>query len=279
MRPLKKNIDGFTMYLDEMLTGTSGSLATMHHIEPELMWMFKHECRGGLGIDAGASIGDTTLPMAKYLKRVIAFEPDKRSWKLLKRNIEANKLQNRVEARYCALSDKCGESIIFINRHSDKSTLHKSRDGTYKENIVPTITLDSMDVLPDFIKMDIEGFEVEAILGGLNCLKKAKLCKLLIDVHPDTYSETHDFNTVLNNLMSFGFHFRYLISAGKAIPEPFKYKGYKPQMIFKYGEYERGLYDNVSQDDCFSFCALPQTQLYDGKMVNKIVRTALLVKE
>jgi FkbM family methyltransferase len=276
---MKRNIDGFIMYLDNSLTGTSGSLASIGHIEPELMWIFKHECCGELGIDAGASIGDTTLPMAKYMNKVIAFEPDRRSWKLLVKNIEANQMSGRVSVHCSALSDKCEEKIIYMNRHSDKSTLHGFRDGTYKERTVTTVTLDSLNVSPSFVKIDIEGFEIEALRGGKNCLRDAKQCKLLIDIHPDTYSDSHDFGRSLNDLFSLGFRFKYLVSAAKAVPEPFEKQGYKPKKVFEYAGYQRGLYDCVSQEDSFSFCALTQSQMFDGKLINKIIRTALLVKK
>src|SRR5262245_14603157 len=68
--------------------------------EPEVVNVIGHFVEpGDLVIDAGASLGFFTVLLAKIVGDsgiVLAFEPEARSYDLLKRNIEENRLTNTV---------------------------------------------------------------------------------------------------------------------------------------------------------------------------------------
>ncbi len=111
-------------------------------------------------IDAGASPGDFTIYASKLVGgkgKVICFEPDINGFKLLLNNIELNKLKN----------------VIAIN----KGLWSKERTLNFGSQKINVVTLDSelkklgVDRV-DFIKMDIEGAEIESIKGCKDTLKK-----------------------------------------------------------------------------------------------------------
>jgi len=285
----------FKMYLDPLKRGISGQLFGQGYREPCFMWIIKREAKGNLGLDIGANLGYVTLHLAQNMKKVIAIEPDKRPLKLLKKNIKINNFSNKVEIMNCALSDKGGKEIIYLskkrpnlNTFCDSGFLKKSKDFKEKKNI-SVMTLDDMNLSPNFIKMDIEGYEVNVIEGGINTLKKQKECKLLIEVHPQYYNGERDFSKILEKLYSIGFTSKYVVSAGGECPDLFKKRGYSPIKTFVDGEHKRGIFCNISKKDVIDFCAYPNVQEYEytdsdsGKTIKKvskkIARSLLMVKQ
>jgi FkbM family methyltransferase len=121
-------------------------------------------------LDVGANIGNHVLIIADYSKRVIAFEPVGFIYEVLEKNIVQNHADN-VEPVNVGLSDQTGKAEIFIpdNANLGSSTLEKADGAGYRLTIGTVVgdqyiaqhTIESID----FIKMDVEGHEVPAILG------------------------------------------------------------------------------------------------------------------
>jgi len=286
-KSLIMKIGKFKMHLDPLKRGISSSLWGQGYREPCFMWIIKDEAKGKLGIDIGANLGYVTLHMCNNLDKVIAIEPDKSVRKLLKRNIKENNFQKKVKIYNFAVSDKDGEETIYLFRkHPNLNTLCNTKDmkkSLKKDYLgkkkVETKKIDSLGLFPDFMKMDLEGYEVEAIRGSMKTLKSVKHCKLLIEVHPQFYNKDRDFSKIMINLFNMGFYAKYIVSAGSECPNLFKQKGYKPFKVFKDEERKRGIFKDISQDDAISFCAFQHEHKEpNGKIGKKVARAILLVK-
>lgn len=139
-------------------------------------------------IDAGAFIGNFSVLASRLVGkngRVIAFEPDK---------IVADKLRKRVKKMKL-------NNIIVVNKGLGKTnkkiTAYSNRPGelslTYKQknSAIQTINLTSIDSFLEkhkigkvnFIKMDIEGAEIEAIKGAIKTIKKCFPCFAIASYH------------------------------------------------------------------------------------------------
>jgi len=282
MKIKNKNIDGFQMSLYKNVAGISSDLLAGGIREPEFMWILKNEAKGELAIDIGANIGYTTLYLCQRMNRVIAIEPDKRSRKLLKLNIKNNGFSDKTSIHNFAISDKKGEHKIYYAPKPNLTTLNKPVNSIAKhiKGVIKTKTIDQLGILPDFVKMDIEGFEVEALLGGMDTFNKTPHCKILLEVHPQFYSEEHNFASVLEKLVSIGYRFKYITSAGISCPTRFKEKGYSPFSIFKCGEWERGIFRDIKSEDAIDFSTNRYTEFVPelNKATNKIVRAIMLEK-
>lgn len=128
--------------------------------------MKQHGC--DLFLDIGANIGYYSLIIAKegLAKRIIAFEPDERNRLQLGTNILLNHLTDKIEIMAKAVTAATG-TVKFLP-FSETSTGQSHIGEGQNSIVVDGVCLD--DLIRDkdlkiFIKMDIEGHELEAIRG------------------------------------------------------------------------------------------------------------------
>jgi len=157
----------------------------------EKQFLNKLDLQNKIVYDVGALEGIMTLFFARIVGegKVVAFEPNPQNFSMIKRNISVNNLTNVLLSNYAiGKKDETIDFIVpkyfrghgsFINRYqmSKNSFCYKvkvtSVDNLIKKNNYP---------VPDFIKLDIEGFELFA-LEGMKSLLQNKKPKLFIEVH------------------------------------------------------------------------------------------------
>ena len=137
-------------------------------------------------LDIGANVGSFTVPFARKVGdsgKVLAFEPQSMLANMLGANAVIN-LMPRIFVQPYAVGDVEGfvqlDSIDYFSKDSNfgaYSFKNGPIDSSRAERI-PQKTLDSMfganDPCPNFIKMDIEGMEYEAMLGAKHMIKRCK---------------------------------------------------------------------------------------------------------
>lgn len=129
-------------------------------------------------LDVGANIGLSSLCMLDIFSQaeVVAFEPSKESFTLLSQNIEMNGLKDRVRLEELAVGDQEGElGFDFNPDFAAGSRLSADAAGSYR---VKVVTLDGYLEKAggrlDFIKIDVEGYEIAALHGARRTLAKDK---------------------------------------------------------------------------------------------------------
>jgi len=243
---------------------------------------------GDIVCDIGANIGLVTLIMNKLVGksgRVYAIEPSAVNNVVLCKNVDLNGYASRTIVEKFGVSDADGD-IIFYN--SDKSNLGScilTKNSSGNTSLISVRSIDSyfnqIRDIPVFYKMDVEGYEAKILLGMRETLKRSPpKTKILIEVHPQYYSEDLNMAFSLREILSIGMHFRYLISAGVAQPDLFKEKGYKPFKTVNTFGWSRGIYDNIPSEDAIYFSAYPHNQNCGRKGISpKIVRAIMLEKD
>ena len=150
--------------------------------------------------DVGAFHGLLTLLFASRAKSVVCFEPNTRNHSRLTENLKLNGIQN-VEVRKVGVGSRvetrtmAGSPLIPGGASVDEKTVDELRRagmGTVTEEI-SIVTLDEELVrgvlpAPDFIKIDIEGWEIEALRGAANTLATYKPA-LFLEMHGETMRE------------------------------------------------------------------------------------------
>ncbi len=130
-------------------------------------------------LDCGSYIGDTIGYYKKWsenvFKTVYAFEADERNYDLLR---EKTANDDRIVAYKCGVWDEIG-TIRFNNLGSGSGLI--SDEGDIEIN---TDTIDHLvhEAKVSFIKMDIEGAEYNALIGGRHIIERDKPA-LMISVY------------------------------------------------------------------------------------------------
>jgi len=133
-------------------------------------------------IDIGANIGYMTLLMSSIINRpgsIVAIEPSPENLLELRRNVEINHLSNSIEIIEAAVGDVAGDIDLRGGINSGVAA-----DGEAAPYRVRIDRLENLIEEPvDFIKMDIEGYEVRAINGAMRILVEQRPT-LFLEVHP-----------------------------------------------------------------------------------------------
>ena len=188
-------------------------------------YFFKTKNKNPIILDCGANIGIATI-FFKWLypdSRIYAFEPDKEVFWLLKKNVEENNMKN-VEIYNYAISDKDGKINLYTYKKLMGSLIAstKSFDASNSTNLADCISLSKFIKTKikvnqiDFVKIDIEGSELEVIkeLYDSGILKRIK--ELVIEYHYNHGSKIDLFLEILS-----GVGFEYYIDEEKIFNIPY----------------------------------------------------------
>lgn len=157
------------------------------HIESELNNIFviiDHLPDDAVVIDGGANIGFFTIPVANRTRgrgfRIISFEPQRQLFQALNGSLVLNGLDH-VYLHNCGLGDQPGIAQLpdidysqaqdfGMVQLSDRCDV--SEQGWMNHRVVDVTSIDAMD-LPrlDFLKLDVEGYEVPALKGALQTIQ------------------------------------------------------------------------------------------------------------
>ena len=153
-----------------------------------LSFSLKYASRSKVALDIGAHVGLWSVDMANHFKELICFEPIKESGECLIKNMADRNITN-YRLHDCALGSDFG--TVKLNTNDDNSgNPFVDNNGDEEARIK---TLDSFGYgLIDFIKIDVEGYELEVLKGGEHTIK---LCKPIIVIEAkDKHYERYDTN-------------------------------------------------------------------------------------
>lgn len=123
----------------------------------------KHCTKFRTALDIGAHVGLWARGLTEKFDTVIAFEPCEEFARLLAQNAPKVKTIHRV-----ALGEHEGSVKMVIEADNTGST-HVARGAT---GDIPMVTLDSFGLTDvDFVKIDVEGYELDIIKGGFDTFK------------------------------------------------------------------------------------------------------------
>lgn len=154
---------------------------------------------GGIALDVGANAGCYSLLLGQWAGesgKVYAFEPAPETFAGLCRHIELNALNGVVTPLQTAVSDTCATASFLANESHGMNRLVAQVEEADASHLVqvPTVTIDEFcsreKTLPDFIKVDVEGFELAVLRGARETIKACgRNLALFVEMHPTTWGE------------------------------------------------------------------------------------------
>lgn len=157
---------------------------------------------GDVFFDVGANVGFFTVLGARHCApggTVHAFELDPRLTGEIVRSVCLNRGLAHVRTICCACADGNGDLVAYAPTQRGNPSTNRSvplasqrEHGAEATGTAVTLTLDHYcdrsGVLPDLVKMDIEGGEVEALRGMRRILSEARP-RLVLELHPEAVRE------------------------------------------------------------------------------------------
>jgi FkbM family methyltransferase len=168
---------------------------------------------GDVFFDVGANLGFFTILGARLVGpsgKVVAFEPHPANVEALRANVDANLFENVVVVPE-AVSAASGERLLHIRSAALAKLVEDDPEPGSAER-VPATSIDDFvsthpDLIPDVLKIDVEGHEVE-VLSGMR--------KTLSQHSPVIVCEMHGRNaSVQSSLAEFGYTLEVLDGTGE----------------------------------------------------------------
>lgn len=144
-------------------------------------------------LDVGAHIGKYTLGVANLIGKkgyVISIEPYPETYQVLLENVRLNEFKNIQVFRFAAWSQNCKKQLFLSNyagghsltpdKKPDERWLDRQRFITIQAKPLDDI-LERLGMKADWIKIDVEGAEIEVLLGLQKTLERDKP-NLIIEV-------------------------------------------------------------------------------------------------
>jgi len=141
------------------------------------VWGYLNLKEGDVFVDVGANIGRYTISVAKIVGNkglVIAVEPYPENYKTLVKNVRLNDLKNVVAVNIAAWSRKRELKLFIGNTHGHHSVKKNfglgsiSVQGEALDDVLNKLGVEKVD----FIKIDVEGAELEVLKGLTKTLEK-----------------------------------------------------------------------------------------------------------
>lgn len=130
-------------------------------------------------LDLGANVGNHAIyfSLIERANNIVVFEPNPRAMRLLKKNIALNNLEDIVDLSHLgiALGKKDGRATYVEDQEKADNNLggaqlesiHSSNESGILVKALDSIALPE---IPDFIKIDVEGMEIDVLQGATNLI-------------------------------------------------------------------------------------------------------------
>lgn len=138
--------------------------------------------------DVGANVGFFTKKFSEKVGSdglVFAFEPSPNTYKTISENCAS---MINVTCMNVGISNKSGQFSFRVSEVENDVTNGLVEDGAPDAVVVQVLTGDDLVStksvpVPNVVKIDVEGFEIDVIQGMRNTLKNPALKKLFVEVH------------------------------------------------------------------------------------------------
>lgn len=170
---IRKSLNGefFVIDGDRWISAWAEAAGRLDHDQNALPIILKHIQDGMTVVDGGAHIGSHTCAYLRAVGhggRVYAIEPNQEAFTALSANCpDAVCIKAALSADCCL-----GAGRLVKSDDGNSGASHIRILGSVGD--VDFITLDSLNICPGFIKLDLEGFELRALRGAVETINRCR---------------------------------------------------------------------------------------------------------
>lgn len=179
-RPIRVRFGGLSAFVRPRSEDLA--IFTTNHEPGVIDWFLPRQ--GELVVDVGAHIGTYTLRAAKAGADVVAFEPNPDSYRLLCENVKLNGFRH-VSCRNVALGSETGVAQLIVpDVYLGRAWTSVGAQDSKGISVRLTRLDDEIPESParpiDWLKVDVEGFELEVLKGATGLLHRTK--RIIIEI-------------------------------------------------------------------------------------------------
>jgi len=151
---------------------------------------------GAVALDIGANVGAYSLALGRWVGgggHVFAFEPSPLEYDGLCEHIRLNHLGDRVTPVRAAVGAAVGTLPFIVESTAGEGRL--AATGSTRATVeVTATTVDAFcareGVTPDFVKVDVEGAELDVLCGASETIERTRgRLALFVELHPARWAE------------------------------------------------------------------------------------------
>jgi len=222
-----KTLHGFNLKIDPLKdTGVERSIYYTGTYELECLHIIKNILKEGeVFIDIGANIGLMSIFSALIVREngiVYSFEPNPATRSMLEENILLNNVKNINVSEY-AIGSKTDKGRIFENWHINRggaSLIDAGMGSDYFD--IAIIKLDEYVNLRKpikLIKIDVEGYEMEALKGSTNIISDPEGPILIVECVKERVNQDYSGDDLFNYITKIN-NYRIFKSIGRKKDSP-----------------------------------------------------------
>ncbi|EAK5278028.1 FkbM family methyltransferase [Campylobacter jejuni] len=182
------------------------SLKELEKLDVWLLKFIRTPFEKRVAFDVGANIGNHSIYWStnNCFSKIYSFEPIRETYDILTKNIQINNLENKIIPYNLGIGEK--ESYAKIKVYSLNNigaNQIEVLENNFEQSNIKIISLDEFGNKNaisniDFIKIDVEGFEKQVLLGSKELIKRFKPL-MLVEIFPEHFD-------VINEIMtSYGY--------------------------------------------------------------------------
>ena len=181
-------------------------------------------------LDIGSNFGQMSVIFSNHVGengKVYAFDADDFVYGILKKNIAANGKESKILPTFGAVHNVEGETLYFPEQDFKAYGAYGAYGIDYNSNSgrnVTSLTIDSLNIQDpiSFMKIDIQGGDLQAMQGAINTIKKHKMPILFeYEYHfEDLYKLS--FQDYVDFVLEIGYIFKKVVNGHNflIIPKP-----------------------------------------------------------
>lgn len=203
----------FDMVLDPDNGGVDSEIYADGVYEPEILTIIKDSLKSeSIFVDIGANIGQHSLFASRFAKKVYSFEPIGKIYQQFMESISLNGFDN-IQVQNYALGNQEITLPIYGNANNMGASSVVSTENRKKIQDIEVKRFDDVSEAlgierVNFIKIDVEGYEFDVLLGAKQSIQKFHPI-LLIEFSPYFYKQIDI--TISNKIIEFLEQNNYVI--------------------------------------------------------------------